>query len=298
VANDFTSSGSSARLSAVESARAAVCHERAGAVRWRVSVERFQAVLEQATSRRFPGGASAPGVEAFLEGLHLEDLALAVGCADGDEEAWEAFSKRYLSEMRRAATAIAGEADGDEIVDALVTDLFARGDGQGGRRSLFEYFHGRSRLGTWLRTLISQRHVDRLRATRRLTPLDDVAESESRWAAAPAPDPDRRRLVDGLHAALDGALQALPARDRLRLAYYHADGLTLAAIGRLLDEHEATVSRKLQRTREAIRAHVDERLSAELGLTRFEMRRCYEYAIEEGGVELDRLRLAEPTRGG
>ena len=39
------------------------------------------------------------------------------------------------------------------------------------------------------------------------------------------------------------ALGRLPARDRLRLACYYAQGLTLAQIGRTLREHEATTSK-------------------------------------------------------
>ena len=46
----------------------------------------------------------------------------------------------------------------------------------------------------------------------------------------------------------DPVLDALAPRDRLRLAYYYVEELTLAEIGKLLGEHEATVSRKLERT--------------------------------------------------
>jgi RNA polymerase sigma-70 factor len=282
----------------VDPAYAAALHERAGAGRWRVTVVRFQAALERAVGKRFCDAASTPAVTSFLDGLHLEDLALAVACADGDEDAWETFVARHRAELRRAAAAIAGDTEGEEIADALLTDLFARGDALVARRSLFEYFHGRSRLGVWLRALVSQRHVDRLRAGRRLTPLDEDAGSDERLAEDRPHDPDRARLVRALHGALDAALAALPPRDRLRLAYYHADGLTLAAIGKLLGEHEATVSRKLQRTRESLREQADARLVEGLGLDRSELRQCYEYAIEDGGLDLGRLRVVEPVSDG
>ena len=60
-----------------------------------------------------------------------------------------------------------------------------------------------------------------------------------------------------MQAALTVALGGLDPRDRLRLAYYYADDRTLAEIGRLLGEHEATVSRKLERTRGDVRARVE-----------------------------------------
>lgn len=298
MATDSTGISATSAGARIDVDLAASLHARAGAARWRVPVARFQATLERAAGKRFTGTPRAAEIEVFLDGLHLEDLALAVACADGDEEAWEAFVGRYRAELGRAAAAAAGQTDGEEIVDALLVDLFARGDVASPRRSLFEYFHGRSRLGTWLRALIAQRHVDRLRVTRRLTPLEDVAQAEERFVDAASPDPDRTRLVGALQAALDGGLSTLAPRDRLRLAYYHADGLTLAAIGRLLKEHEATVSRKLQRSREDIRAYVDARLTGQLGLDRAQLRQCYEYAIEDGGVDLRRLRLVEPVRDG
>jgi hypothetical protein len=50
-------------------------------------------------------------------------------------------------------------------------------------------------------------------------------------------EPDRARHLAILRTALRNALGPLPPSDRLRLACYHAQGMTLAAIGRLLDEH-------------------------------------------------------------
>jgi hypothetical protein len=82
-------------------------HARAGAVRWRVPVERFGAVLEasvaQAFSDRVP---SARQVEQYLEALHLDDLALATACADGDEQAWEHFVREVRPILYRSADAI------------------------------------------------------------------------------------------------------------------------------------------------------------------------------------------------
>ncbi len=277
---------------------AARLHARAGAARWGLSVDRFHEALERVLEKRF--GAARPDatiVRRFLDSLHLEDLALARACAEGRDVAWEAFVDRHWRDACRAARAIAGETDGEEIADALLADLFARGDGAA-RRPLFDYFHGRSKLVTWLRALLAQRHVDRLRATRRLSPFEVDEDGEARPAPVEPVDPDRARLVAAFMAALDGALAALAERDRLRLAYYHGDGLTLAAIGRLLGEHEATVSRKLQRTRDALRESVDAELRRELQLDGAQLHQCYQYAIEAGGLDLARLRGAETGKAG
>ena len=59
-------------------------------------------------------------------------------------------------------------------------ELFGLDVRDGERRSHFRYFHGRSSLSTWLRAVLSQRHVDRLRSTRRQDPLPEVsAEARS-----------------------------------------------------------------------------------------------------------------------
>ena len=49
----------------------------------------------------------------------------------------------------------------------------------------------------------------------------------------------------------------LPPRERLRLGCYYAEGLTLAQTGRLLGEHESSVSRQLARTRKTIRREIE-----------------------------------------
>jgi hypothetical protein len=72
-----------------------------------------------------------------------------------------------------------------------------------------------------------------------------------------------------MRRAMTRALARLTARDRLRVGCYYAEELTLAQIGRSLGEHEATVSRHLKRTRQALRDDVErelrdvDRLSAE-----------------------------------
>lgn len=239
----------------------------------------------------------APAVERFLESLHLEDLALAVACAEGEESAWEAFVSQHRADLRRAAGAIAGPDQADDLADTLLGELFGVDARGGTRRSLFLYFHGRSRLSTWLRAILAQRHVDRLRAARRMVSLDAMEPSEAEQALPSeppaAPDPDRAKLVGALQQAIDAAVGALDANERLRLTCYHVDGMTLAEMGRLFREHEATASRKLQRIRTRVRDAVDEFLLTRAGLDRAQIRLSYEYALEEGG--LDWRALASPA---
>ena len=88
------------------------------------------------------------------------------------------------------------------------------------------------------------------------------------------------------------AVAGLDPKDRLRLRYYYAQELTLAETGRLLREHEATVSRQLARTRKAIRREVERQLG-DAALSPAEIDRCFECVTEDAGpLDLDEM-LAE-----
>jgi IS30 family transposase len=64
------------------------------------------------------------------------------------------------------------------------------------------------------------------------------------------------------------------------------DDLTLAQIGKLLDEHEATVSRKLERTRTDLRHCVETALREEKKLSEAQLRLCFEYARQQWPFDL------------
>ncbi len=261
---------------------------------WRLTQERFAQALERSAAQRFrDSAAEARAVAAYLHSLHLADLALACACSDGDEQAWEFFMKTYRPELYRAARAIAGESQGRELADSLYAELYGLEERGAKRRSLFDYFNGRSKLGTWLRAVLAQRHVDELRRARRVEPLDEANDPPEKpeglsGVRSDAPDPERTRYLALMQAALTEVLAGLAPRDRLRLAYYYVEGLTLAQMGRLMGEHEATVSRKLERTRREVRERVDSLLREAKRLSEAQVRLCYEYARDEWPFDLTR----------
>jgi RNA polymerase sigma factor (sigma-70 family) len=221
---------------------------------------------------------------------HVEDLDLARRCADGDETAWQRFMLEYRPVLYRAADALDRSGGARDLADSLYADLYGLADGDGRRVSLFHYFHGRSSLATWLRAVLAQRYVDRLRAQRRLVPLLDDEHSSSRSparhheaATVDPPSPDRARHLALLRRALGVAVARLGDRDRLRLGWYYVHELTLAQIGRALNEHEATASRHLARARRAIREDVERQLREEVGLKDAQIAECFQSAVEDAG---------------
>jgi RNA polymerase sigma-70 factor (ECF subfamily) len=267
------------------------CWKRATApAEWCLTRAQFQTFLERSAASHFRGSSpDARTIQSYLESLHLTDLALACACNEGSEAAWDVFVAKYRPELYRAARAIAGESNARELADSLYADLFGLRGSDEQRNSLFTYFHGRSKLGTWLRAVLAQRHVDEFRRTRKTDSLDELGsngEQAQPAAANTSVDPERETYLAMLQGVLAMILDRLDARDRLRLSYYYADELTLAEIGRLLGEHEATVSRKLDHTRREIRRLADARLREEKKLTEAQLSLCYEYARGEWPFDL------------
>jgi len=102
---------------------------------------------------------------------------LACACADGLEAAWDHFIREYRPTLYRAADAIDPTGGARDLADSLYAELFGLSERDGQRRSHLRYYHGRSSLGTWLRAVLSQRHVDRIRAGTRMEPLPDEGEA-------------------------------------------------------------------------------------------------------------------------
>jgi RNA polymerase sigma-70 factor (ECF subfamily) len=272
-------------------------YQQAKASRWGVSERAFTSALERSAAKALPDAPlDRHRLERYLSSLHLEDLALACACADGHEAAWDHFVVEYRPVLYRSADAIEPGGGARELADSIYADLFGLQEREGERRSLFRYFHGRSSLATWLRAVLAQRQVDRVRATRRLTSIDDEERAQAvppALVSRPAADPDAQRFVMLIRQVLLAAMALLPDKDKLRLGCYYRQGLTLAQTGRLLGEHEATVSRQIARTRKVIRAEVERRLRQDHGLGEAEIAQCFACTIEDPDT-LDVAEVFEP----
>ena len=265
----------------IDSALAERLYREARADRWRLPPVAFTSALDLSCKKAFAG--RQPGsreLTRYLSSLHLEDLALACACAEGHAAAWDHFVLEMRPSLYRAADALDASGGARDLADALYGDLYGVGDRTGLRQSLLRYFHGRSSLATWLRAVLGQRYVDRVRASRRLEPLPD--ELPGLPGSSPPADPECPELVGLLRGALERALAGLEPRERLRLACYYRDDLTLAQTGRLLREHEATVSRQLSRTRKLLRDTVARDLRGQ-GLQDAQVQRSFECATEDAG---------------
>jgi RNA polymerase sigma-70 factor len=295
-------------------------HEEAACARWELSQEVFAEAMRRSAEKRFGATNPNPGeVDAYLKSLNLEDLALACACSEGNENAWEFFIAHFRQDLRNAANAIlsgSGQAGGgraEELADSLYAELYGvRSNEAGKRKSLFEYFHGRSKLSTWLRAVLAQKHVDLLRTSGKTVSLEEERESENFRDPAMQtefadPDPERELYQGRVARYLSAALAALTSRERMILASYYVDRLTLAEIGRMLREHESTISRQLERMRRALRENVAQSLRQgwparngcpeETAMDDAQVKLAFEYAVEDWPFDLSQALSASDAMG-
>jgi len=250
-------------------------------------------------------------VERFIGELQAADLYLGLSCLRGDEQAWWEFDRQHRAFIEGWTRHVMhGDADADEVMDAVYVELFGTKVTDSIRQSKFRTYTGRGTLRGWLRTMILHAAVDQHRAAKVEVSLDDLSgsENESLSQRPGHGDPEdamltsivRERYRSATIAALDQALTALDDHETLLLLYYHVEGLKLREIARIIEEPQSPVRRRFQRriSRQS-RVHestvmrwldkvyqkVSERFQAELaskhGLKPEEIEICRKIAVED-----------------
>jgi RNA polymerase sigma-70 factor, ECF subfamily len=265
-------------------------YAQSGADRWNLSIDAFSDALHRSTAHRFADGATPSEIVAYLSTLHVEDLALACACRAGNGVAWDHMVLEFRPALYAAARSVAGDGHRD-LADSLYAELYGVSNAGQARTSLLAWYHGRSRLVTWLRSVLLQRHIDAHRAGARIEQWDPGRDGADGGACGlgSMPEPGRAHAIAITQDALDAAIAALDPKDRLRLRLYYGEDLTLAQIGRITGEHEATVSRKLDRARKELRRRVEQFLRAEHGLSDAAIADCFSQAADAPELHLTRL---------
>jgi len=227
--------------------------------------------------------------EMFWRALHLEELAIARGCAQGSEAAWRRFLAQYREQLTRAAVEMTGSAAlGEELASALYSELFGLTEREGRRWSPLLRYSGRGSLMGWLRAILAQRRVNQYRKIGRETELGEIEP-----AAAVSEQIEPQQLED-LRVALKMTLSEASAEERFLLSAYYLDQHTLHEMSRVLRVHEATISRKLKRATERLRKQLLRTLRAR-GLSR----RAAEEALgtDPRDVDINVRRLLQKSEG-
>ncbi len=247
------------------------------------------AVIEQTVGNPGPSPEARQAVADYLASLNSDDLALAIACARGDEAAWADFYRdyrSYLINIARTMTQDAGAAE--QLADSTFAELYGLRESAGVRVSKFSFYSGRGSLRGWLRAVVFQLSADHHRQTSRLVQTEEPEDIDRLASASAVEHPvvpevsfvnDRYRV--GVADALRRAIQELESRERLLLAYYYYEEMTLREIGQLFDVHEATISRWLTKVQKRVRKLVEKGLARDHGFNRREVAEAIQLAAEE-----------------
>lgn len=168
------------------------------------------------------------------------DAAALARVAHGDEAAFRALVARHLSGLLVAGRRVLGDsAESEDVAQEALLRLW---------RNASNIEVGPGGLRPWLRRVVVNLAIDRMRARRRVSPVDELPEV-----------PTRARQEDGLQAEaltgrVRGALATLPERQRQALALFHFEGLSQIEVGRAMGVSDEAVESLLARARRALKA--------------------------------------------
>ena len=277
----------------IDPGQAAALYARSGASAYSLSQEQFCEILRRVVSRTEEMSvATAEETAGFLAGLRLDELALAHGCAAGDQHAWDVFLTKYRESIYQSARSITrNESVGRELADSLYAELYGLGPAED-RRSKLALYSGRGSLAGWLRMVLSQSYVNQIRSGKRLISIEQEEEEHGAQFAAAVPE-TASELDPRLKEATDEVLGTVSAEERFLLSSYFLDGRRLAEIGRMLGVHESTISRKLEKLLKELRKRTRKELERR-GMSRRQAEEALETDVRDLGLDV-RSRLRPPA---
>ncbi len=210
------------------------------ALEWNRKCSMAMPRLNVAAKRVVPGphGSSVTGHEAG------EDAALVAAAGAGDAAAFRSLVDRHLS----AALAVArrmlrDDAEAEDIAQEALLRLWRSAEG------LEVGPHG---LRPWLRRVVANLCVDRMRSGKRLSVVEDVPDR-----VEPATQLAHLQAQDVSHR-VDAALKALPDRQRMALTLFHYEGLSQIEVGRIMGISDEAVESLLARARRSLKGALRE----------------------------------------
>ncbi len=169
-----------------------------------------------------------------------DETALLARVAAGDEQAFRGLVDRHLpTVLAIGRRMLKDDAEAEDVAQETLLRLWRNAAG------LELGPHG---VRPWLRRVVSNLSIDRVRARRNTTVTDEVPEESE-------PPSQVRHLAEReLGSRVDTALKALPERQRLALTLFHYEGMSQIEVGDVLGISDEAVESLLARARRTLKA--------------------------------------------
>lgn len=190
-----------------------------------------------------------------------EDTLLIERCLAGDAEALMALERMLRDPAARLRSMGMQEAQIEDVTaDVRARLLLPDGD----RPPALRRFAGTGSLAGYIRAMVVRLGIDRMRATRPTTSLDEV-DQVAAFATSLESELTKLTHASAVNAAFRQAWNHLPTHQRLLLSQQVIDQLSVDEIGALHGVHRATAARRCVAAREALLARLRHALRDALG---------------------------------
>ena len=173
-----------------------------------------------------------------------EETELLARVAAGEADAFRGLVDRHLpTVLAIARRMLRDDAEAEDVAQEALLRLWRNAAG------LELGPHG---VRPWLRRVASNLCIDRVRARRNTSVVEEVPEES-------APATRLRHLTEReLGARVDAALQALPERQRLAITLFHYEGMSQVEVGEVLGVSDEAVESLLARARRTLKVTLRE----------------------------------------
>jgi RNA polymerase sigma-70 factor (ECF subfamily) len=169
-----------------------------------------------------------------------DEAALLAGVAAGEAAAFRALVDRHLPTVHAIARRMLNDdAEAEDVAQETFLRLW---------RNAAELELGQGGARPWLRRVASNLSIDRVRARRNVSPVEQVPEESE-------PANQMRHVAEReLGTRVDAALKALPERQRLAITLFHYEGMSQIEVGEVLGISDEAVESLLARARRTLKA--------------------------------------------